>query len=448
MNSGGTIDQLTERERQVFLMVVDGLTNSTIADRLQISRRTVETHIRTVLRKMGVTRRSELISTYLREQNEQPSRRGKMWLKETPRTHPWSDQLQRLVDRGDNDAAFQLITRLVEVEHSWELVLDILRVGEMLSRPTEALRYAAVAEDALDGEPMSFGVDRAIWFYRGRILYHLGLYRYALDCYQRNIPEGKRGLGDPYQRASRQAIAHLLFRVEAFRAAEIELGGLYDELSEVLDPDLRFVADVLQYRATLSSICLVHDLPFSEASGMPLDVNATEHFGTEALSISEANGDREGVSWAHTVLAFAAEARMKDRRAEQEYAAARPCLSDPKTRSSSKVQMLLYQAGFERRRGNYAEAADALAEAMTWVPSDPSVLLRARVLEQLAELERIRTRDDRAGREYLDEAMRLYAHERGLILFSDWPIVLRLRRTCRSSGLDFGSYFQLSGAHE
>ena len=85
--TGGTIDQLTERERQVFLMVVDGLTNSVIADRLQISRRTVETHIRTVLRKMGVTRRSELISTYLREQNEQPSRRGKMWLKETPRTH-------------------------------------------------------------------------------------------------------------------------------------------------------------------------------------------------------------------------------------------------------------------------------------------------------------------------------------------------------------------------
>ena len=295
MNTGGTIDQLTERERQVFLMVVDGLTNSAIAERLQISRRTVETHIRTVLRKMGVTRRSELISTYLREQNEQPSRRGKMWLKETPRTHPWSDQLQRLVDRGDHDAAFQLITRLVEVEHSWELVLDILRVGEMLSRPTEALRYAAVAEDALDGEPMSFGVERAIWFYRGRILYHLGLYRYAMDFYRRNIPEGKLGLGDPYQRSSRQAIAHLLFRVEAFRQAEIELGRLYDELSEVLDPDLRFVADVLQYRATLSSICLVHDLPFSEASGMPLDVNATEHFGAEALSISEANEDREGV---------------------------------------------------------------------------------------------------------------------------------------------------------
>ena len=68
--------------------------------------------------------------------------------------------------------------------------------------------------------------------------------------------------------------------------------------------------------------------------------------------------------------------------------------------------MLLYQAGFERRRGNYAEAEDALAEAMTWVPSDPSLLHRPRVLEQLAELERTRTREDRAGRVYFDEALR------------------------------------------
>jgi hypothetical protein len=155
------------------------------------------------------------------------------------------------------------------------------------------------------------------------------------------------------------------------------------------------------------------------------------------------------VSWAHAGLAFAAEARQNCRRAEQEYAAARQCLSDPKTRSSSKVHMLLYQGGFERRRGNYAAAEDALAEAMTWVPADPSLLLRPRALEQFAELERVRSRDDRAGRDYLDEAMRLYAHERELILFSDWPIVLRLRRTCRNTGLEFGSYFQLSGAaHE
>ena len=66
------------------------------------------------------------------------------------------------------------------------------------------------------------------------------------------------------------------------------------------------MADVLQYRATLGVIRLVHDLPYSQAGEIPLDVNATEHYGAEALSISEAAGDREGISWAHTVMAFTA----------------------------------------------------------------------------------------------------------------------------------------------
>lgn len=446
--AGGTIDQLTERERQVFLMVVDGLANSAIADRLSISRRTVETHIRTVLRKMGVTRRSELISTYLREQKEQPARRGKIWLKETPRIHAWSDELQRLLDRGDNDAAFQLIARLVEVEHSWELVLDLLKVGEILGRPTEALRHAAAAEDALDGQPMSAGVERAIWFYRGRILYHLGLFRYALDCFRRNIGEGEMRLGDPYERLSRQAIARLLFRVESYQRSEIELSRLSDELSTVLDPDLSYVADVLQYLGTICMIGVVHDLPFSPAAAMPLDINGAHHYGAEALSISDAVGNREGMSWGHTVLAFAAEGRGDPTRAAYEYTAALRCLDDRKVRSSTKVQMLLYQAGFERRRGNFPAAEDALAIASAVVPTDPSIMLRVRLLEQQAELLRQRTGDDRAGRDYLDTAMRIYAHEPGLILFSDWPIVLRLRRTCRLVGLNFGSYFALAQMNE
>lgn len=444
--NGGTIDQLTERERQVFLMVVDGLTNAVIADRLQISRRTVETHIRTVLRKMGVSRRSELISTYLREQNEQPARRGKMWLKETPRTHAWSRELQRLLESGDNDAAFQLIVRLVKVEHSWELVLELLQVGEILGRPTEALRHAAAAEDALDGQPISTEVERAIWFYRGRNLYQIGLFQYAMDFYRRNIPNGEVGLGDHYQRLSRKGIAYLLFRVEDFRQSETEIAWLYEELSTVLGPDLDFVADVLQYRGTLNMISLVHDLPFTSASGMPLDVNAAIHFGTEALSISDAAENKEGTSWGHMVLAFAAEGMKDDRRAEREYVAALRCLSDPKVRASSKVQMLVYHAGFERRRGNYSIAENSLDEAARWVPADPSLLLRPRLLEQQAELQRTRKADDRAGRDYLDEAMHLYAREPGLILFSDWPIVPRLRRTCRWTGLDFGSYFSLAGA--
>ncbi|HST64923.1 MAG TPA: helix-turn-helix transcriptional regulator [Mycobacteriales bacterium] len=447
MDTGGTIDQLTERERQVFLMVVDGLANSAIAERLSISVRTVETHIRTVLRKMGVTRRGELISTYLREQNEQPARRGKMWLKETPRIHRYSDELQRMLDRGENDAAFQLVTRLVEVEPVWELVIDVLKIGEILGRPTDALRYAAAAEDALDGQPMSADVERAMWFYRARVLKDFGLYRYAIDFYRRNIPDdGKFSLGSHYQRQSRQGIAHIWFRVEDYGQAEAEIDRLYDELSDVLDPDLGFVADVLQYRGTLAMIGLVADLPFSAAREKPLDVSAADHYGAETLSISESTGTKEGIAWGHTVLAFAAEGREEFRRAEREYSAALRCFDDPRVRLTSKVQILLYKAGFERRRQSFLDAEDLVAEAATLVPADPSLLLRARLLEQQAELQRRRTGDDRAGAAYLDEAMRLYAHEPGLILFSDWPIVRRLRRTCQQVGLTFGSYFQLANA--
>jgi len=51
---------LTERESEIKALAVAGLTNEQIADRLAISRRTVEAHMRTVLRKVGVRRRSQL----------------------------------------------------------------------------------------------------------------------------------------------------------------------------------------------------------------------------------------------------------------------------------------------------------------------------------------------------------------------------------------------------
>ena len=278
-------------------------------------------------------------------------------------------------------------------------MLDILRIGEMLSRPTEALRYAAVAEDALDGQPMSSGVERAIWFYRGRVLYHLGLFRYALDCYRRNIPEGEHGLGAPYQRTSPgRRWRTCCSGSRTSPTPRTNWAGSTRSCPTCSTPTNGFVADVLQYRATLSSISLVHDLPFSSAAKIPLDLSATEHFGAEALSISEAGGRAGGrFLGAHRARFRGRSARHTCRRAEQEYAAARHCLHDPKVRSSSKVQILLYEAGFERRRGNYAEAEDALSEAVHLGPRRPvATAPRPRVLEQLAELQRVRGRDDRA----------------------------------------------------
>jgi DNA-binding NarL/FixJ family response regulator len=46
--------ELTEREREVLELMAEGLTNTGIAKRLYLSERTVEAHVRHVLRKLGV----------------------------------------------------------------------------------------------------------------------------------------------------------------------------------------------------------------------------------------------------------------------------------------------------------------------------------------------------------------------------------------------------------
>ncbi|MGH3794611.1 MAG: helix-turn-helix domain-containing protein [Pseudonocardiaceae bacterium] len=56
--------QLTQREDEVLHLAVTGLSNDEIAARLAISRRTVEAHMRTLFRKIGVTRRAQLAALY------------------------------------------------------------------------------------------------------------------------------------------------------------------------------------------------------------------------------------------------------------------------------------------------------------------------------------------------------------------------------------------------
>ncbi|MST34158.1 hypothetical protein GHK86_15685, partial [Acidimicrobiaceae bacterium USS-CC1] len=57
---------LTERERDVVELLVDGLTNQQIAERLRISRRTVETHLQHIFDKCDARSRTGVVLYALR----------------------------------------------------------------------------------------------------------------------------------------------------------------------------------------------------------------------------------------------------------------------------------------------------------------------------------------------------------------------------------------------
>ncbi len=57
--SGRPASQLTDREREVLLLVRDGLANKQIARRLGIAERTVKAHLTSVFQRLGVTDRTQ-----------------------------------------------------------------------------------------------------------------------------------------------------------------------------------------------------------------------------------------------------------------------------------------------------------------------------------------------------------------------------------------------------
>ena len=68
--------ELTAREREVLALIAEGLTDSGIAERLWLTRKTVETHIRHILSKLNLptdasyNRRVLAVLTYLREDQQ------------------------------------------------------------------------------------------------------------------------------------------------------------------------------------------------------------------------------------------------------------------------------------------------------------------------------------------------------------------------------------------
>jgi DNA-binding CsgD family transcriptional regulator len=59
------VEQLTDRELEVLALLAEGATNSQIAEELVVAQSTVKTHVKHILRKLGVANRGEAICRYL-----------------------------------------------------------------------------------------------------------------------------------------------------------------------------------------------------------------------------------------------------------------------------------------------------------------------------------------------------------------------------------------------
>jgi DNA-binding NarL/FixJ family response regulator len=66
-------ERLTDRESEVLDLLVQGLRNEAIATRLVISRRTVETHVQNILRKLQVHSKLEAVALMLRRNESLPA---------------------------------------------------------------------------------------------------------------------------------------------------------------------------------------------------------------------------------------------------------------------------------------------------------------------------------------------------------------------------------------
>jgi DNA-binding NarL/FixJ family response regulator len=62
-----TVSSLTDREREVLVLVAQGLSNQQIADSLVISERTARTHVSNILGKLGVASRTQAALLAIRE---------------------------------------------------------------------------------------------------------------------------------------------------------------------------------------------------------------------------------------------------------------------------------------------------------------------------------------------------------------------------------------------
>ena len=56
-----TTETLSDREREVLRLLADGMSNKRIGETLYISESTVKFHIRNIIRKLGVSKRTDAV---------------------------------------------------------------------------------------------------------------------------------------------------------------------------------------------------------------------------------------------------------------------------------------------------------------------------------------------------------------------------------------------------
>jgi DNA-binding CsgD family transcriptional regulator len=65
-----TCYELTDREQEIIRLIIDGLGNREIKDKLFISSNTVKNHLYNIYQKMGVKNRYELIHVFTKIMND------------------------------------------------------------------------------------------------------------------------------------------------------------------------------------------------------------------------------------------------------------------------------------------------------------------------------------------------------------------------------------------
>lgn len=158
--------QLTAREREIRDLAAAGLTNEAIASRLDLSRRTVEAHLRMVYRKTGLTRRADLNAPPERARSGRVQELEQMLAMRERQVQSYEAAMRCIVDRQ-----FPLYDEKLEITIKiGSSSLEDVVTEKHWTDPNPYLVYRVIrpitpfgvpSEDAVDNLAITCQVDRA-----------------------------------------------------------------------------------------------------------------------------------------------------------------------------------------------------------------------------------------------------------------------------------------------